>query len=728
VLAGLVLLFGLFLHLGVVLGEEAGRRMAAERLTIAEHTVAYLDQEFEEAYQQLERGAAAIDRHRGDLAAQRQTLDDLLRPSEPFVTSSFMISATDQVLWTDASDLQSELIGHDLTAAREALETRARYASPAAGTPRQPSVLFAVAVRGETGTLAILGARIDATEATFRTLIKAVRNLAEGGHAELVDQELGLILSTESGHALSPAEHPTFYAPLMARHRSGVGLTDPVGEEDPDPLDRGQRHVMAFVPLETVPWGLGLGGTEAGFTAAADTWRWHTLPLAGVALLITLFLVLVTRRSVVAPLRMLAQTARRMAEGDLNTPVPRLGQGEVRELAESFNDMRERLQRALDALAVESSRHQGIVHSLTDAVLTTDSHRRIESINPAAAALTGWPASEAIGRQITEVLGDANGLVPEPPADKPPPRGGTTKGALSRRDGRSVEVAVARSPIVGQAGELKGTIYVLRDITAEEELTRLKDQLLATVSHELRSPIGIVKGYALTLLQPGWSAETQTQSLQTIIEASDELQELVEKLLDMSMIGAGVLSIDTRRTKLGPLVRAVAERANIRSTGRIGVVVPTRLPAVLADARRIEQVLYNLVDNAIKYSPDGGTIAIEVRVAYEAVEVRVSDEGFGVTSEDLQNLFQRFQRGSAAQGRHIRGAGLGLAICKGIIDAHGGRIWVERPVVEPGAVHARGTSFCFTLPVAHARQTSAPRRGPPARTAAGALSPSRTSP
>jgi two-component system sensor histidine kinase KdpD len=230
------------------------------------------------------------------------------------------------------------------------------------------------------------------------------------------------------------------------------------------------------------------------------------------------------------------------------------------------------------------------------------------------------------------------------------------------------------------------------------------------------------------LLQPGWSAETQTQSLQTIIEASDELQELVEKLLDMSMIGAGVLSIDTRPTKLGPLVRAVAERANIRSTGRIGVVVPTRLPAVLADARRIEQVLYNLVDNAIKYSPDGGTIAIEVRVAYEAVEVRVTDEGFGVTSEDLQNLFQRFQRGSAAQGRHIRGAGLGLAICKGIIDAHGGRIWVERPVVEPGAVHARGTSFCFTLPVAHAQQTSAPRRGAPARRAARALSPSRTSP
>ncbi len=159
--------------------------------------------------------------------------------------------------------------------------------------------------------------------------------------------------------------------------------------------------------------------------------------------------------------------------------------------------------------------------------------------------------------------------------------------------------------------------------------------------------------------------------------------------------------MEPRPVGLGLLARAAVERARVQnSTHRLRVAVPARLPAVMADPRRIEQVLYNLVDNAIKYSPNGGHVTVAAAATDAEVIVSVTDEGLGIPREELGQLFERFHRGKSTRERHISGSGLGLAICKGIVEAHGGRIWIDSPVPDQGEGKAPGTVMCFTLPLA----------------------------
>jgi signal transduction histidine kinase len=265
-------------------------------------------------------------------------------------------------------------------------------------------------------------------------------------------------------------------------------------------------------------------------------------------------------------------------------------------------------------------------------------------------------------------------------------------------------VAVARSPIHGQDGATKGTVHVLRDVSADEELSRLKDEFLSAVSHELRTPLGAIKGYATTiLLEPadyGLGAATE-RCLRIIVEASDELEELVGNLLDMSKIGADAFAIEPATLRLRPLVSRAVDRLRARaSQHRVTLLVPPRLPSVWADPHRVEQVLYNLLDNAIKYTPDGGAIEIVAAASDAEVTVSVTDDGLGIPPEELDRLFDRFQRGASARMRQIKGTGLGLAICRGLVEAHGGRIWAESPVHPEAAAGSPGTAMRFTLPLA----------------------------
>lgn len=720
VLVGLLGLFGLFSVLGLLLSHENARRTSAERLVIARLIVTFLDIEMEEQFAQLERAAA----HAADVLDQppgpRHPLSDLLRQPEPFIRNLFLTDREGRLLWSeslDASELAAAMAEHDHL--RRPLELNARYVSGvhAMGRDERPMAVLAVPVRGPGGApVAVLAAAIDPSHRSLRDLLSAAKQLGHTGHAELIDQHGLVIASTEPGHALLQAEHPDFYLPFMQQGASGVGTTEPIGDEDP--AERGQRHVMAFVPLGTIGWGLLLGGSEAEFLAPGQRWLAQAMSFGGFSLVIALLLVWVTTRGVTRPLQALAAASRRIASGDLATPVPGLGEGEVRALAQAFDDMREHLRQALEALAVERTRYQAIVGSMGDAVFTTDTQFRMTAFNPAAEALTGWRADEVLGRSYFDVMRpvDEDGqavtadlTVRVPASAGPCPA--VAKETVRKRDGRPVVVAATRSAIHDRNGTVAGVVHVLRDVSAEEELSRLKDEFLATVSHELRTPLGYVKGYATTLLLPDapQDEDTTRHCLQVIVEASDELQELVDNLLDMSKIGAGVLTVEPRPVGLGALARAAVERAPAQtSTHRLRVAIPARLPAVMADPRRIEQVLFNLVDNAIKYSPNGGQVTIAAAATETEVIVSVTDEGLGIPQEELRQLFERFHRGKSTRERHISGSGLGLAICKGIVEAHGGRIWIDSPAPGRRAGKAPGTVVRFTLSLA-------PRAAEPAR-------------
>jgi signal transduction histidine kinase len=244
-------------------------------------------------------------------------------------------------------------------------------------------------------------------------------------------------------------------------------------------------------------------------------------------------------------------------------------------------------------------------------------------------------------------------------------------------------------------GRTLGYGVLFRDVTREKELDQMKDQLLSTVSHELRTPLAAIKGFTTTLLREDvrWDEATQRDFLKIIEEETDRLGELIDNLLDMSKIEAGVLRVDREPTQLRNVMREAIDRARRRSEAHWFVVdLPAEFPRVWADVRRIRQVLNNLLENAIKYSPGGGQITVTGEVEGDHVTVSVADSGQGIPPEFLDKIFQRFFQVDAASTRKTGGSGLGLSISKGIVEAHGGKIWAE-------SIPGKGSVFRFTLPL-----------------------------
>jgi signal transduction histidine kinase len=235
-----------------------------------------------------------------------------------------------------------------------------------------------------------------------------------------------------------------------------------------------------------------------------------------------------------------------------------------------------------------------------------------------------------------------------------------------------------------------------RKVAALRELDRMKTELLGTVSHELRTPLGSIKGYATTLLTHGSKLrkDEQREFLEIIDSEADRLRDLIENLLDLSRLEAGVLRIDRQPTRLGGSVREVVRKVELASPSHTFVLDwPADDPMVNADQKRIYQVIQNLMTNAVKYSPDGGCITVAARVERRELVISVADQGLGIPEVELDKIFDRFHRVQTEGSRSIGGTGLGLAICKGLVEAHGGRIWAE------SAGEAQGSTFSFTLPL-----------------------------
>jgi two-component system, OmpR family, phosphate regulon sensor histidine kinase PhoR len=249
------------------------------------------------------------------------------------------------------------------------------------------------------------------------------------------------------------------------------------------------------------------------------------------------------------------------------------------------------------------------------------------------------------------------------------------------------------APVRRRDGLAIGRILVLRDITRESEVERMRTALVSNVSHELRSPLTAIKGYVETLLEGGpWEAEMERELLTIITQSADRLTSLVDDLLDAAKMDAGVLVLDREPVQVGRVAeRVLAQRRPLSPHHALRLEAEPNLPIVQADPLRVEQVLTNLVENAINYSPAGGTVTVRVQHG-PMLRVGVSDQGIGITPEQAEQLFERFYRADTSLARTTKGLGLGLYICRSLVDAHGGHIGVES--AGPG----QGSTFWFTLP------------------------------
>jgi signal transduction histidine kinase len=236
-------------------------------------------------------------------------------------------------------------------------------------------------------------------------------------------------------------------------------------------------------------------------------------------------------------------------------------------------------------------------------------------------------------------------------------------------------------------------VATIHDITHFRQAEEIKSTFISVISHELKTPVALIKGYVGTLRRQdvNWDRSIIEDSLAVIEEEADRLTGLIENLLDASRMEAGALKLNQSEVALDDLARRITQRFQSQTSKHtFHVDFPDNFPVVLADEDRISQVFSNLISNAIKYSPDGGEINVISQVRQEQVIVCVSDQGPGISPGDVPYIFERFYRSEDAT-KTTKGAGLGLYLSRSVIEAHGGRIWID---TRPGG----GARICFSLP------------------------------
>jgi PAS domain S-box-containing protein len=354
-------------------------------------------------------------------------------------------------------------------------------------------------------------------------------------------------------------------------------------------------------------------------------------------------------------------------------------------------------------LSNEEQRLAALLDSFADGILILAPDHTIEHCNPALTRMLGIPADKIIGARHEDVIHwarqkDGTSLEQAEVGGWPLTPNATlyVEGDLERMGKLPLPVGVTYSPLLSPDSTLLNIIASVRDISRFREAEELKSTFISVISHELKTPVALIKGYVSTLRREDatWDRDIVQDSLKVIEEEADRLTGLIENLLDASRLQAGVLSINLSDVLIDALARRIAERFETQSDLHvIKVDFPPDFPVVLGDEDRLAQVFSNLISNAIKYSSEGGEIRIRGQVHPKQVVICVSDQGPGIAAGDIPHVFDRFYRSEDAS-RTTKGAGLGLYLARAVIEAHGGRIWVDP---KPG----EGARICFSLPRDH---------------------------
>lgn len=349
-----------------------------------------------------------------------------------------------------------------------------------------------------------------------------------------------------------------------------------------------------------------------------------------------------------------------------------------------------------EALQRSEANYRTLVESSPDGIITVDSKVRIVDSNEAVRNLLGYSREELKGKDFRELLAkqlpdklsfyydqlNKNGLI-------------ETEFEFRGSGGRTIPVW---AKIVGHHdinGVLDQAVVYIRDIAERRKVDELKDEFIGLVSHEIRSPLTVIMGAVNTALTEGarLTREEMRQLLQDAASETENLSHLLGNLLELSRAQAGRLVLTKEPVSLRNVVRTVVDKIRQQSAiHRFVVDLPRGLPMVYADQLRLERIFHNLLENAVKYSPDGGDIRIFARQDGDNLVIGVSDNGIGISPHDQGKLFSAFQRLEDRRLTGVKGVGLGLLVCRRLVEAHGGRIWVES---EPG----KGSTFSFTLPL-----------------------------
>ena len=364
---------------------------------------------------------------------------------------------------------------------------------------------------------------------------------------------------------------------------------------------------------------------------------------------------------------------------------------------------------AEEALQLALRQRELILESADDGIYGIDLEGRLMFINEAGARALGYSPEELTGRDFHAAIQHSHADGTQYSRAQSPILGALGRAeavrvlddVFWRSDGTSIPVEYSANPLT-EDGHISGIVVAFQDVTERRRLERMKDEFISTVSHELRTPLTSLRA-SLGLVASGSLAERpekQQQMIEMALQNCDRLVRLVNDILDFEGAEQGHLPLHLQTVDAGNLLKQTADKACLTATSaKIGFRIEGAPGAVLADERRILKVLNELVTNAIKFSPPGTTILLEARPLDGSAGMMcflVEDQGCGIEKGKLKQIFERFQQGDASDARPMGGTGLGLALCRSIVEQHGGRIWAES---EAGI----GSRFLFTLPAAAVR-------------------------
>ena len=424
-----------------------------------------------------------------------------------------------------------------------------------------------------------------------------------------------------------------------------------------------------------------------------------------------------------APLRKLATTAEQISRGDLSVRSGLRSPDEIGLLGASFDEMAGSIERMASELREAAAQMEAVLNSMTDGLVAADPLGLVAIMNPAAEMMLGVRASREIGKPVASVIRarDRNGNSLADRFELPHFEAWSQVGTVENR-GTQLPVALSGAAIRSEQGGVLGAVYVLRDMRRELEIEKAKTEFLSNISHELRTPLTPIKGYAEMLrreqqLPEGrkLAPEKRQAFLDGILESSERLERTVDILVNFAAIDAGRFVLRTEPVDVAGLVHEICDRWRLRTDRhRVEEHVSDR-PSLLADRRLLERSIDELIDNAVKYSPEGGVVSVRAELTgapdARAVDISVTDQGIGIAPADFDQIFAEFSQVDGSATRRYGGLGLGLPFVQRVVAAHGGTVEARS---EPG----RGSVFAIRLPVAG--RPSAPGNGQRGNGATGA--------
>jgi two-component system phosphate regulon sensor histidine kinase PhoR len=432
-----------------------------------------------------------------------------------------------------------------------------------------------------------------------------------------------------------------------------------------------------------------------------------------VIFLIGLIASLMISRMFSARVERLTEFSKRVADGDFRPLSGDNSSDELAELGASLNETARRLESEIRLLSGERNRSSAILRSMVEGVAVIDAQERLVFSNRAFSEILNIDSKSSEGRPLIEVVrnSELTGLIRKAldgeeglqsdivtgivlqqsfSVTAAPVKALEPTAGVSNASGPSVAIFPAPKP--------SGAVVVLHDVTELRRLERVRQDFVANVSHEFKTPLTAIQGFAETLL--GGALEDPKNNrrfLEIMRDHANRLARLTDDLLKLARIEAGKLELEFSPVGVIEFIERCAETALMKASRKqitLDIEIPPRLPPVRGDASLLRDVLQNLVDNAIQYTPPGGRICVSARVNSKEMVIEVADTGIGIPLVDQERIFERFYRVDAARSREAGGTGLGLSIAKHIIDAHDGRLWVESTVGE-------GSRFSFSIPLAN---------------------------